>query len=125
LSIDRIVAERQSAQSALERAEELGPLLDPGPPTKAERDNPDYIRDEEPEYGTSATYLARRLKRDHAPIYDRLQAGEFPSVRAAALEAGIVRKTITVPMEVEGAARVLRRHFSADDLEALAEALTA
>jgi hypothetical protein len=33
----------------------------------------------------------RRLARDHPEILDRYEAGEFPSVRAAAREAGIVK----------------------------------
>lgn len=41
--------------------------------------------------GTSAAYLAGRLRRDRPDIADRLAAGEFPSVRAACREAGIVK----------------------------------
>jgi hypothetical protein len=37
-----------------------------------------------------AAYLAARLKRDHPEIAERLAAGEFRSVRAAAKAAGIV-----------------------------------
>jgi hypothetical protein len=41
--------------------------------------------------GTSATYLARRLKRDAPEVFSRLEQGEYKSVRAAAIEAGIVK----------------------------------
>ena len=41
--------------------------------------------------GTSADYLTARLKRDHDDIFQRLAAGEFPSVRKAAIAAGIVK----------------------------------
>lgn len=41
--------------------------------------------------GTSADYLTARLKRDHDEIFQRLAAGEFPSVRQAAIAAGIVK----------------------------------
>jgi hypothetical protein len=34
-----------------------------------------------------------------------MKAGKFPSVRAAALEAGIVRRTISIPLEPAAAAR--------------------
>jgi hypothetical protein len=44
------------------------------------------------ERGTSAAYLAAKLRRDHPKIADRLARGEFRSVRAAALEAGIIKK---------------------------------
>jgi hypothetical protein len=40
-------------------------------------------------FGTSASYLVRRLKRDAPAIAERLAHGEFPSARAAAIAAGI------------------------------------
>jgi hypothetical protein len=42
-----------------------------------------------PKGGTSADYLAARIKRDHPEIAARID--EFPSVRAAAKAAGIVK----------------------------------
>ena len=36
-----------------------------------------------------------RLKRDYPDFITKLEAGEFPSVRAAAIAAGIVRPTAT------------------------------
>jgi len=44
------------------------------------------------ERGTSAPYLAARLKRDYPEIAGQLAAGKFRSVRAAALAAGIVQE---------------------------------
>jgi hypothetical protein len=41
--------------------------------------------------GNSADYLAARVKRDRPDIAVRVEAGEFRSMRAAALEAGIVK----------------------------------
>jgi hypothetical protein len=52
-----------------------------------------------------ADYLTARIARDHKAILERMKAGEFPSVRAAALEAGLVRRTITIPVEPTAAAR--------------------
>lgn len=43
------------------------------------------------EKGTSAIYLTRRIKAVAPEIARRLAAGEFKSVRAAAIEAGIVK----------------------------------
>jgi len=40
--------------------------------------------------GTGRTYLAARLKRDHPDICARIARGEFRSIRAAALAAGII-----------------------------------
>jgi hypothetical protein len=50
--------------------------------------------------GTNATYLTARLKRDAPDIATRLERGEFKSVRAAAIEAGIVNapKTAVAPI---------------------------
>jgi hypothetical protein len=41
----------------------------------------------------SSTYLAARLKRDAPEIAKRLERGEFKSVRAAAIQAGIIQVT--------------------------------
>lgn len=43
------------------------------------------------ERGNSADYLKGVLQRDHKEIAERLANGEFRSVRAAAIEAGIVK----------------------------------
>jgi hypothetical protein len=40
---------------------------------------------------TNADYLTARIARDHKDILERMKAGEFSSVRQAAIEAGIVR----------------------------------
>jgi hypothetical protein len=44
-----------------------------------------------------------------------MKKGEFKSVRAAALEAGIVKRTLTIPLDPEGAARILRKHLGPDE----------
>jgi hypothetical protein len=46
--------------------------------------------------GNSSAYLAAKLRRDHPEIADRMMRGEFRSVRAAAIAAGIVRRTTTL-----------------------------
>lgn len=40
--------------------------------------------------GNQRAYLLRRLARDHADILGRYERGEFDSVRAAALAAGLI-----------------------------------
>ncbi len=63
--------------------------------------------------GNHPDYLTRRIARDHPQIFERMKAGEFPSVRAAALEAGIVKRTQSVRLDdPESAARSLRKHMS-------------
>ena len=58
--------------------------------------SPDIIRTSETGHGTSADYLTARLKRDHDAIFQRLAAGEFRSVRQAAIVAGIVKVQSTL-----------------------------
>ncbi len=41
--------------------------------------------------GTSQEYLLARIKRDAPDVFDDYANGEFPSVRAAAIAAGIVK----------------------------------
>jgi DNA-binding NarL/FixJ family response regulator len=47
--------------------------------------------DSPPERGNTSEYLAARLARDNPDILERVKAGEFPSMRAAAVAAGIVK----------------------------------
>lgn len=75
--------------------------------------------------GDSSSYLSRRIAAHHPTILDRMKAGEFKSVRAAALEAGIVKPTVAVPLDPDKAARILRRHFHGDRLARLIAALSA
>lgn len=116
--IDAIIHER-TARAAQERAAEPMGLGDhPG------RCIPDVIRNTPKEYGTSAEYLTARIARDRPEILERMKAGEFASVRAAAREAGIVRPTATIYTDrPEDAARAILRHFRGDRLEALIRAL--
>ena len=76
--------------------------------------------------GTSAEYLTRRIARDRPDIHQRMIAGEFSSVRQAAIEAGIVkpRESISVPSrDVAKAAATLRKHCDPEFLRALVEVL--
>jgi hypothetical protein len=54
---------------------------------------------------------------------ERLEAGEFASVRQAALEAGIVKPTFTCPIDPERAARLIRKHFEPSAVDSLIDAL--
>ena len=69
--------------------------------------------------GQTLPYLTARIRRDCPDIAERLDAGEFPSVRAAALEAGIVKPSFQCPSDPVKAARRLRRHFKGERLAAL------
>lgn len=85
---------------------------------KAEQDNQvDNINliDSKTKGGTSADYLAARIKRDHPQIAAGIAAGEYPSIRAAAIAAGIVK----VPSALEAAKRAALRLTDADRTELL------
>lgn len=114
-----------------QRAEQLdGKTINAGPGPISQEDrasNQDNIRITDERYGggTRAEYLTRRIVRDHPDIAARMKAGEFRSVHAAAIEAGIQHRTLTVriddPRSVE---RSLRKHMSPEDLVELIELLT-
>jgi hypothetical protein len=76
-------------------------------------------------HGTNSAYLTARIARDRPDVLARMQAGEFRSVRAAAIEAGIITPTprLNLPADIPGLARALCRRLSTDDLAALIVAL--
>lgn len=120
---------RQNITTAKDRAKALeGKTVrgaKPGPMSQEENANPDIIRIGGVTGGTSAEYLTRRIARDHPDILKRMQAGEFRSVRAAALEAGIMPRTFTVRADnTTSAARTLRKHMKPEQLAELARLLT-
>jgi len=61
-------------------------------------------------------YLTARIARDRPDILAEMQAGTYPSVRAAALAAGIVKARVSVPLDTARAAAVLLRHFDKQEL---------
>lgn len=68
-------------------------------------------------FGRGRSYLAARLKRDHPEIVARVQAGEFKSVHAAAVAAGIRKPTATIPVDTaEAAVAALLRRFTRTEL---------
>ncbi len=74
--------------------------------------------------GTNADYLTSRIARDRPDILERMQAGEYKSVRAAADDAGIVKRRVSIPLDAERAASLIRKHFTAGQVVALIEALS-
>jgi hypothetical protein len=74
--------------------------------------------------GETSTYLTARLARDHPAISRKLEAGGYPSVRAAAIEAGIVKPMAQIRTDDPAkAAAVILRHFQGERLKALIAAL--
>jgi hypothetical protein len=60
--------------------------------------------------GTGAEYLLRRLAKTEPAIVKRYESGEFPSVRAAAIEAGIIK----IPSAVDVAVKAYLKLSTAD-----------
>lgn len=77
------------------------------------------LRSEEVSYGETADYLTARIARDHPDILERMKAGEYTSVRRAALDAGIVKPRLSIPADPTGASRAILKRFQGDDLATL------
>lgn len=60
--------------------------------------------------GNTRSYLRDRLRRKHPEIFAKLET--YPSVRAAALEAGIVKPMVQHQPTVEGFVRALKKHLT-------------
>ena len=74
--------------------------------------------------GTSVQAGMRAL-RAHRPDLLEDVIAERISVHAACVQAGLRRRTITVPVDVEATVRAIARHFAPDDIEAIATRLAA
>ena len=69
-------------------------------------------------------YYRARLARDFPAIKAALDRGEYRSVHAAALAAGLVRPTFQCPADNPAdAARAILRHFQGERLKAFRRAL--
>jgi hypothetical protein len=72
--------------------------------------------------GTTRAYTVARLATERPDLYERVKSGDM-SAHAAAIVAGFRRPSMTVPTDVPGLARALRRRLSTDDLATLIVAL--
>lgn len=94
-----------------------------GRPAKEQTEIVDNIHNLERPDGTSSLRAHRRLS-DQAPeLHARVLAGEL-SPHAAMVEAGFRRRTITIPIEAERAARAIQRHFSDESIRELVAILS-
>jgi hypothetical protein len=95
----------------LDLVEPLKPVGAPVGNDNADKNKPDNVRiDSKKAYGNNTDYLLGKLKRDHPEIVQRLEAGEFRSVRQAALEAGIVKPKYQIEPTVQGVIEFIDRH---------------
>lgn len=83
-----------SRQAIIDRAKNAKPLANSG--ANQHTEGVDNINSSSG--GTSSDYLTARIARDHPDILNRMKAGEFKSVRSAAIEAGII--TLPTPLEL-------------------------
>ena len=106
---------KATAAQVLEKAPELMTASDAG--KKGGRGNKaiDNINSFKPKGGTGADYLAARIKRDHPQIAAGIAAGEYPSIRAAAIAAGIVK----VPTALETLQRAWKKASSEEQRQFL------
>ena len=99
--------------NAAKPVERVEPLAEHGRDEQNKGSEPTFVSGDTQERG--ADYLTRRIARDRPDVLERMKAGEFRSVRQAALEAGILKPRASIPRDVDGAAKALRRMFSADE----------
>ena len=62
-----------------------------------------------------------RIARDHPQLHDRVKSGEL-SINAAAVSAGIVKPTVSIPLDPARAGRLLTKHFTPAQFNELARA---
>lgn len=77
--------------------------------------------------GTPEEYLAGRIKREAPDIFEKLVAGEYESVRKAALDAGIIKsgpKTISLGNNVKRLATTLKANYSPEQVQEIVQVLT-
>ena len=98
---------------AQERAQGALPLAKPGGDRRSTifQDKNSYL-----ERGPTASYLTGRIARDRPDILEKMKDGKYRSVRAAAIDAGIIdpsKKRITIAVyDVFLAAAQIRKHFT-------------
>ena len=74
--------------------------------------------------GNSAQQACLRLSRQAPEIHARVLSGEI-SPHAGMIQAGFRRKTITIPLDPQDAARCICRHFAGESLDTLLSEIAA
>jgi hypothetical protein len=85
-----VIAERKTAE---QRATVASPQSPPGGDRKSEQFQAYNVS---LKHGNNPEYLTARIARDRPDILERMKAGEYKSVRAAAIDAGIVKVPTTL-----------------------------
>ena len=79
-----VLDRHERAKAVMNKAQPLSPQG--RPPKESDKTFGPKVK-----YGESASYLAARLKRDAPHIAGAVERGEYPSIRSAAIAAGIVK----------------------------------
>lgn len=87
--LEAIIQEARDPQTIAERAQ---PLAEHRRPTKEEEENKVDNINLKTVGGTSSSYLTARIARDCPEVLEKMKAGKYPSVRAAARAAGILKE---------------------------------
>lgn len=92
-----------------------------GRPTKEEQENKGDNNHLLMRGTTGAEYLTARIARDRPDILERMKSGEFRSVRAAAIEAGITKpkQTWTAPTDIPKLVRAICKRYNETERDIL------
>lgn len=77
--------------------------------------------------GGDTDYLTARIARDHEEIHEKMKAGEYRSVRQAAIDAGIIEDRTRVSFYADDPKRACKnifKHMVREDIEQLRSRLT-
>ncbi len=115
-ALDALIAERTRKQSPAEMAETPKAIRPEGRPG----DTSNCVDNTVSAQGPDAEYLTARIARDAPDVLDRMKAGEFASVRAAASAAGLVKPRISISLtDPCAAARSISRRSDRDFISEL------
>jgi hypothetical protein len=95
-----VLNERKTAQLMAVKTEGKT-YLDAGPPTKSEQHQMNKGSVTTFMGKRDADYLTARIARDRPDILERMKHGDYKSVRAAAIDAGIVKQQTTPHARVD------------------------
>jgi hypothetical protein len=120
-SITRLINERKSAQAQAEEVRQQRTREEAMKGNRNAKRNKNSVRVSNTVLGTTpdATYYTAVIARDHPDIHDRMKRGEYASVEAAAVDAGIRKRYWKIPRDVSGAAQQIRKHFTPEQIHEL------
>ena len=104
-----------------QKAMEAEPVARQGRPEQNKLDNCQVLSAENMGGGNSAEYLTARIARDRPDVLDDMKAGKYRSVRAAAIDAGIVKpvKRFSLPDTPEAAGKYLAERVDEEWIKAM------